>query len=157
MHILRAIVILLLTGHVLLLSCKTEGPQTPEDAFKYLKDAYQRSNAGDIVSILSKGSIDKVKKIIKMISLMDERQLRSLAERFGVTVDKLKNLSVNDYMTLQLTIGKKVRSDTISEIIKYKVVGIDTINNKATVRVENGMELIFVKEDKFWKFDMKEL
>ena len=45
----------------------------------------------------------------------------------------------------------------MEEILKYKIIGVDIVKEKAVVRLENGMELVFVKEGGYWKFNMQEL
>ncbi len=157
MHLLRTIAIYIIIGFALFISCKSEGALTPEQAFNKLRNAYQNSDAGAVVAILSTGSNNKVKEIIAMIAAMDENQLKSLSERFEVTVDKMKNLSVKDYIALQLSMGEKIGGDILKEITKHEIIGTDKNERTAVVRVGNGMEIVFVKEGKYWKFDMKDL
>ena len=153
----RIIAIALITILTLLLSCKSKGALTPEEAFKSLTSAYSKSDVEAVVKLLSLGSKEKIRKIIKMIASMNDTQLTSLSERFGVSVEKMKNLTVRDYMSIQLAIGKKLGGDIIIESNKYSIVGIDVKGERANVRVENGMELSFVKEGPYWKFDMEDL
>ena len=88
---------------------------------------------------------------------MDETQLKSLSERLGATLDEIKNLNAADYIYLQLNTGKKFGNDAVDEMVKYNIIGVDKKENSAVVRVENGMELVFVKEGNYWKFSMDRL
>lgn len=156
MYILRIIAIYIISM-AFIVSCKSQGALTPEQAFNSLRTAYDKSDAEAIVHILSSGSKDKVREIIRMIIAMDEAQLKSLSERFGVNVNKMRNLSIKDYISIQLSMGRRLGEDIIGNITKHKIIGIDVNGNRATIRVENGMELDFIKEGIYWKFDMEEL
>ncbi len=158
MHLLKRIICFSLLAVLLSLpSCKPRGPLTPEDAFNRLKEAYSQEDIEAIENLLSKQSRVKIFKIIRMIAQMDEDQLRALAVRFGVTIDMLKNLTIRDYLTLQLSLGKKIGLDVIKEITRYKIIGKDIRGDSAVIRVENGMELNFTKEGPYWKLDIGDL
>ncbi len=157
MYILRNISLLISICMAFSISCKSEGPLTPEQAFEELRNAYHNKDAASVVSLLSKGSVDKVKSIITMISSMNEVQLKSLSERLGATVDEMKKLEVKDYMALQLNAGEKIGDDMMKDILKHKIIGVDIVKERSVVRLENGMELDFVKEGPYWKFNMQEL
>ena len=68
----------------------------------------------------------------------------------------MKKLSVKDYIAIQLSIGQDIGDDVIRKMSTHKIIGIDVKGKKATIRVENGMELGFVKEGPYWKFDMEQ-
>jgi hypothetical protein len=155
MHLLRKIGLLGMT--ILLFSCKSEGPSSPEEAFDSFKSAYIKSDAAEIEKLLSERSKEKIRVIIKMISLMNETQLRALAKKFNTDADSLKNLSVKDYIIIQIYTGKLIEDDLFKEIVKNKIIGVDIKDRTGVARLENGMELAFVKEGPYWKFDMEEL
>ena len=155
MHLLRTTAAICAALFALFISCKSEGALTPEDAFKSITNAYCKSDAEAVVKHLSQGSIEKIKTITKMISSMNDNQLTALSKRYGVNTERIKRLSVKDYISIQLSIGKDIGDDVNREISKYSIIGIDIKGKRATVRVENGMELSFVKEGPYWKFDME--
>jgi hypothetical protein len=158
MHLLKRIICFyLIAGLVSLLSCKPRGPLTPEDAFDRLKDAYSHEDIEAIENLLSRQSRFKILKIIRMISQMDEDQLRALAIRFGITIDRLKNLTIRDYLSLQLVLGKKIGEDILKDVTRYKIIGKDIRGNSAVIQLENGMELNFTKEGPYWKLDIEDL
>lgn len=157
MHILRPLTILIIALLLPLISCKPKGPVTPEEAYAALKSAYLNSDAGKIEELLSERSIAKVKNMIRIISSMPDFQLRALGDSFGTDADTLRNLSVKEYLSLQLSLGNRIGEETFKEIIKYNITGIDKKESQAIVRIENGMEFVFIKEGPYWKFDMEEL
>lgn len=138
---------------IFLIACVAGGALTPEESFNSLKKAYQNSDARGLANLLSKKSLDKISEIIAMFSKMDEEQITALSLHFGVTGEKLKKLSPREYIALQMEIGKKLNEDAIKEATSYKIIGKDIKGANATIRVENGMELHFVKEGPYWKFD----
>ncbi|MCU0822806.1 MAG: hypothetical protein MUC95_10120 [Spirochaetes bacterium] len=157
MHLLRIISLIILICMISLVSCKQEGPLTPDQAFDELKDAYNKKDAAAVIGVLSGGSVEKIKGIIGMISSMNEVQLKSLSERLGATVDEMKKLDVRGYMSLQFKAGEKTGDNMMGDILKHKIIGIDTNKDKAMIRLDNGMELPFIREGGYWKFNMKDL
>lgn len=157
MHLLKRIICFYLLAALSLLACKPRGPLTPEDAFNRLKEAYAHEDIEAIENLLSRQSRVKIFRIIRMIAEMDENQIRALAVRFGVTIDMLKNLTIRDYLSLQLALGKKIGEDVIKDITRYKIIGKDILGDSAVIRVENGMELNFIKEGPYWKLDIGDL
>ncbi|MBN2040850.1 MAG: hypothetical protein JW864_12475 [Spirochaetes bacterium] len=157
MRLLRYPVILLLLIVMSLISCKSGGALSPEEAYFSLRDAFIKSDAGKVEKLLSERSILKIGKIIDMISSMPDSQLEALGRSFSTDAASLKNLTVKNYLALQMSLSKKISEDIFKEIIKNDIVGIDQYDSTANVRMENGMELIFVKEGPYWKFDMEEL
>jgi hypothetical protein len=158
MYLLKRIICFyLITGMVSLFSCKPQGPLTPEDAFERLKDAYSHEDIDAIEDLLSKQSRFKILKMTRMIAQMDEDQLRALAIRFGVTIDRLKNLTIRDYLSLQVGLGKKIGDDILKDVTRYKIIGKDIRGDSAVIQVENGMELNFTKEGPYWKLDIEDL
>lgn len=149
--ILAAALLVLSAG---LAGCKSHGPLTPEEAFQALKTAYSRSDAEGVERLLSRGSREKIMGIIKLIGGMEEDQRNALAKRFEISSEKLGRLSVRDYLALQMETGKREGRDYIPEVIQYKVTGISIKGDHSSVKVENGLDLHFVREGPYWKFDM---
>lgn len=142
---------------VFLLSCKSEGPLSPKEAFTAFKNAYEKSDGNEMEKLLSERSKEKIRTIIKMFSQMNEPQLKALGEKLGASAERLKSLSVKDYLSIQLSMSKNNSDDIFSQIIKQKIIGVDIKDNRAIARIANGMELVFAKEGRYWKFDMDEL
>lgn len=143
---------LLLVPMIACAGCAPQAALTPQAAFHDLKNAFQKSDAASLERQLSAESIKKIKVMNSLFSKMGDRQLKALSEKFGAEPERLRNLSVRNYCALVLALdrGKSVIGTATSRAI----VGIDREGGRATVRVENGMELVFVKEGPYWKFDL---
>lgn len=157
MQILRFSPTIIITGLLILFSCSPMGPLTPEAAFSVLKNAYIKNDANQIENLLSRQSREKIALITKAISALDRNQIRALSKKFGIAPEKLANMKVGDFILLRLTTGKKIGGDIIQEITRYKIIGKDIKGDRATLRVENGMELDFIREGPYWKLDLENL
>lgn len=153
MHLLKKS-ITIITVPLLIYSCKPRGALTPEDAFIMLRDAYSRNDSAAIENLLSRRSRKKVETIITVISQMDDARLRALAMRFDVTVDRLRDMTIRDFLSLELMLGKKIGEDILADATRYEIIAKDVKGNRAILRVENGMEISFVKEGPYWKLDL---
>jgi hypothetical protein len=136
-------------------SCSPGGALTPGDAFQSLAAAYKDRDADALHKLLSDGSRQKIWKVTMMFSRMDAGQLRTLSMVYGVPEEKLRKMTVKDYCSLLLKKG--LSGNVIMEAASRKMVGVRKEGKRATVRVDNGMELYFIKEGPYWKFDMGEL
>ncbi len=136
-------------------SCAPQAAITPQEAFYHLREAFQKSDSSALERQLSRESINKIRRISSMFSLMDDRQIKSLSMQYGIPEAKLKRLSVREYLKLRFAMerGKEV----IGAITSQGILGINRAGGRAVVRVRNGMELTFIKEGPYWKFDMTEL
>ena len=157
MYLLRNSGFLILSVFFVFISCKSQGAISPEEAFNSLKSAYLRSDAGALENLLSARSKEKIKTMISMISMMDQSQLEALSRSFDAEPGKLKNLTIEDYLLLYLHTSQQMGEDTLKEVSEYNIIGIDAKDESAVVRIENGMQFLFVKEGPYWKFDMEEL
>jgi hypothetical protein len=137
------------------LSCAPHAAITPYDAFNDLKQAFRKSDATAFEHQLSRDSIRKVKQIIALFALMDDRQIRALAGLYEIPADRVTSLSVREYLRILLVTDRE--RNVIGAATSRPIVGINRKGNSAVVRVENGMELTFIKEGPYWKFDMTEL
>ena len=143
---------LFLVPLILLVSCAPRAALTPQAAFHDLKEAFRASDAAGLERQLSLESVRKVRSMTGLFSRMDDHQLDALARKFNVPAERLKNLSVRDFCALTLGIDKG--KNVIGIAVTRAIVGIDRKGRRAVIRVDNGMELPFVKEGPYWKFDM---
>jgi len=151
MRLLKSALVLLLPV-IVIISCTPRAALTPQAAFHDLKEAFRKSDAAGLERQLSRDSVRKIRYMTGLFSRMDERQLDALSKKFKVSPERLKKLSVRDYCALTLALGKG--SNAVGTATSRSVVGIDRKGSRAVVRVDNGMELPFVKEGPYWKFDM---
>jgi hypothetical protein len=151
MHILKSLRIFLIPL-IALMSCAPQAALTPQAAFHDLKEAFRKSDAALLERQLSRESIRKIRYMTGLFSRMEDRQLDALSGKFNVPAERLKKLTVRDYCALTITLGRG--RNAIGTATTRAVVGIDRKGSRAVIRVENGMELPFVKEGPYWKFDM---
>lgn len=132
--------------------CTPQAALTPQAAFHDLKNAFDKSDATSLERQLSAASIKRIRTMNSLFAKMGDRQLKALSQKFGVAPERLRSLSARDYCALILALdrGKSV----IGAATARSIVGIDRVGGRAIVRVENGMELVFVREGPYWKFDM---
>jgi hypothetical protein len=136
-------------------SCSPQAAITPQEAFYHLREAFQRSDTAALERQLSQGSINKIRHIASMFSLMDDRQIKFLSSQYGIPEEKFKKLSVREYLKLRLAMERE--KSVFGPITTQGILGINRDGIRAVVRVKNGMELTFIKEGPYWKFDMTEL
>jgi len=151
MRLLKSALVLLLPV-IVIISCTPRAALTPQAAFHDLKEAFRKSDAAGLERQLSRDSVRKIRRMTELFSLMDGRQRDALSEKFKVPPERLKKLSVRDYCALTLALGKG--SNAVGTATTRAIVGIDRKGPRAVIRVDNGMELPFVKEGPYWKFDM---
>jgi len=131
-------------------SCKPSAPVTPEGAFLYLRQAVNSGDAKKTALLLSQKSKKKIKKILLIFKHMDNRQAKSFSALSGIPSEKIKGMSVSDFMHYYVFSerGKRFRNVTAGNI-----VSIDLNGSGAVVRVDNGMMLDFIKEGPYWKLN----
>jgi hypothetical protein len=156
MHLLKNKFIIIILFFLFVFSCKQEGPLSPEEAHTSLTNAYMNADAEKLESLLSERSKEKIRNITVMFASMNESQLKALGKKFNTDPARLKKLSVRDYLTLQFSQPDKSR-DILKIITDQKITGVDINGSNSVARLENGMEISYVKEGRYWKFDMEEL
>ena len=151
MQILKKFIVLFL----FIVSCSSGKPLTPIDSFKAVKYATEKKDPEKIISCLSKESLEKITRLKLLIKDMSNDQLLILSEKYGYTQDKLNNLKPIDAVSLYF-----FSDHTGIKLGKYfmeKVISVDIHGLRAVIKVESGIELDFVREGPYWKFDMSEL
>jgi hypothetical protein len=128
-------------------------PVSPADAFYELKKSFAGNDYDKTISLLSDMSISKIKKTSEIFSSMDDAALKSAASAYGVNPERLKKLSVKDYLAVYSNSGKQ---NVLMSAFERNILGIDKNGNEAIITVDNGMKLRFVKSGPYWKFDMTE-
>ena len=136
-------------------SCSSGKPLTPIDSFKAIKHAVEVKDPEKILSCLSNGSLEKTEKLKLLIKDMNNDQLLVLSENYGYTPDKLKNLKPVDAVFLYF-----FSDHTGIKLGRYfmeKAVSVDIHGDRAIIKVASGVELDFVREGPYWKFDISDL
>jgi hypothetical protein len=153
MRILKKSIVLVF--FLFILSCSAGGPLTPVDSFKAIKHAVEVKDPEKIVSCLSKASLGKIEKLKSLIKDMSNDQLLILSQNYGYTQDKLRNLKPVDAASLYF-----FSDHTGVNLRRYfleKVISVDIYGDRAIIKVDSGVELDFVREGPYWKFDISEL
>ncbi len=138
------------------LACGARGPLTPQEAFRSLAGSYARRDAEAVMKLMSRPSIRAIDEIISRLNEMEPAQRASLAEHIGVPPERLWRLSRKGYMALQMELGALHGNDPLRSARSQRIAGTTVNGAHATVRLDNGMELDFVKEGPYWRFDASE-
>ena len=75
--------------------------------------------------------------------------------KYEMPEDKLKNLSVENYVRIYFLHGRK--NDIITRAIESDILSVNIVKKRAKITMNNGHFLFFVKEGPYWKFEMSEL
>lgn len=150
MHLLRTISILFIPACLVLSSCSSGKPLTPEEAFSQLREAYKSENPQTLSRLITKESLAKVHGIVNAINNMPPERKRAMAAKLQVKPSIFNSITVRDYLALQMAIGKKQGDDPVATAVSQQVTGIKRKNGEAIVKVQNGMELHFKKEGPYW-------
>ena len=134
-------------------ACTPQAPITPSDAFYDLKKSFKSNDFDKTISLLSDGSISKIKKTSAIFSSMDETSLNSAAAAYGINPDRLKKLSVKDYLAVYSRLEKQ---NVLLSAFDSSIIGINKNGSEAVISLDNGMKLRFIKTGPYWKFDMTE-
>ena len=152
MHILKKAIVLIF---LFLTYCSNRGPLTPVDSFNAVKYGVEVKDSEKIASCLSKDSLEKTRRLNQLIKDMSNDQLLALSKNYGYTQDKLKDLKPSDAVYLYF-----FSDHTGIKLGKYfmeKIISVDIYGGRAVIKVESGIELDFVREGPYWKFDISEL
>jgi hypothetical protein len=134
-------------------SCTPQYPITPTGAYEELKKSFKNNDYDKTISLLTDESISKIKKTSAVFSSMDDSSLNSAAAAYGINPERLKKLSVKDYLAVYSNSGKQ---NVLLSAFESNILGIDKKGNEALITLDNGMKLRFLKTGPYWKFDMTE-
>jgi hypothetical protein len=151
MHVLRGALLFLLIA-LAADSCAPQGSLTPRRAFYDLREAFRKSDAAAFERLLSRASLGKIRHASALVTSLSSRQHKSLSELYGIPAQKLERLSVRGFLRIFFTMDRP--GNVIGTALSYNIVGVNREGRRAVVRVSNGMELAFVKEGPYWKFDL---
>jgi hypothetical protein len=133
-------------------SCQPGGALTPEQAFYTVKKHINNIDSEGIKQILSDKSKKKIINTLKSISKMDEKQLELISAKYNYPINNIKSFSVSDFITQYIFHRKSY--NLLINIVKHKITAIDIRNNRAQIKVDNGMIVDFVKEGPYWRLDL---
>ena len=136
---------------ILITSC-VKGALSPEKAFSSLYSAFYSCDVKAMQELLSTESLRKIEGVQKMFSEMSDEQAEAASKLYNMTGPELKSLSVEKLINNFLLTEKDI-------ILKGNAILSDVFENedRAIVLLQNGNELDFVKEGRYWKFDLTKL
>lgn len=152
MHILKRFFPIIV---ICLSACGSGGPLTPLQSFNSIKHAVEKNDSDAIAGLLTEGSVEKIDRLNMLIKNMSKDQIELLSAKFGYSEERLKNLRIADCVSLYFfsdTTGIK-----LNRYFMESVVSIDIQGSRALVKTESGIELDFLREGPYWKFDLSNL
>lgn len=150
MPLLRPVIVLMLFAGIV--SCAPGGAVTPREAFMQLRAAYLRSDTDALAQCLSKSSMDQFTRAMKLMGTMEEKRRDAVADLYGIPRQNLAKCTLKDVLDMHFKQEKLTPS--VSRAVRFDIVDIERKHGRARVKVQNGMELMFVKEGPYWKFDL---
>ncbi len=153
MRLLRNAFLLILPLAVV--SCGRGGPLTPLESFSAIKTAAENGDAGAITKNISSSSLDKIAALDNMIRQMKDDQIKTLASLYNCEPARLRNMKKSDYVALYFFV--KHQGVDLGTLFREQVVAVDINGDRAVIRVQSGIELIFVREGPYWKLDISDL
>ncbi|PKL19370.1 MAG: hypothetical protein CVV49_00745 [Spirochaetae bacterium HGW-Spirochaetae-5] len=152
MYLLKRIFLFFL---LLLFSCGSGGALTPSESFNAVKSAVEKQDSEAIFINLTEGSKEKIGKHNRMMKEMKTGQLSFISGKYGFSIEKLRNLKDSDAVSLYFF--SDVTGVKLSRYFKESIVSIDIRGKRAVVKTESGIQLDFLREGPYWKFDMSNL
>ena len=134
---------------LLLFSCSSQGPLTPEGALSALNRAFSTGDVLLMKKIISSDSIARIEAVTGEFNRMPESQIRSVSELYGIDPARLKGLSVDGFISIYLSSQKNIIFEEPASI-----TGVRASETRAVVLLQNGNEVDFVREGPYWKFDL---
>lgn len=144
-------VAVLFLGLCLLLSCGSSGgAETPEKAFENVFFSFQNNDVLLMEKTLSSSSLEKISFIRRKFSSMEPAQTEAAAAYWGLRPEQISRMSAGEYISLIIGSQKNVLFAGNNAVAKVQ----RRSESSASVFLYNGTELLFVKEDSGWKFDL---
>jgi len=152
MHLLKKIYLFILLTQA---ACGSGGPLTPVESFNGIRHAVEKNDSDVIVNYLTQSSLDKISKHNQMIRGMRSDQLAMLSVKYGYPQDKLLNMKTSDAVSLYFF--SDAADIKLGRYFRENIVSIDIDGKLAFVKTESGIELDFIREGPYWKFDLSNL
>jgi hypothetical protein len=140
---------------LILFSCGSGGPLTPLESFKVIKSAVEKNDSEMILSNLTKSSLNKINTLSSMIKEMRSDQISVLSEKYGYSPDKIKNLKNSD--SIALYFFSDATNIKLGKYFQENIVSTSIHGGRARLKTESGIELDFIREGPYWKFDISDL
>jgi hypothetical protein len=133
-------------------ACKSQGPLTPAEAYYSLRDALRQGNAAAFESLLSSESLKKARELSSAVRKMNSKQLEYLSAEYGAGEDRLRRLSLKDFVALYIAAEKR-NGGALWRAVSSDILSVQREGQTAQVRTRTGIEIVFIKEGPYWKLD----
>jgi hypothetical protein len=150
MHLLK---IASLAVPLLVFACSPGGPLTPREAFIQVRHAYTRSDPAMLLNSLSARSLRAMDGAAAIINGMEAGQRAAVLRASGFRGDGPSKVTRREIMLMHL--ARERKSPAVLLAVRRNVTGIAREKDRAVVTVDNGMDLYFVREGPYWKFDLR--
>jgi len=152
---------------MLQIGCGKKGAETPEAALDLAQQAYLQKDAKAFLKVLSKETIIYLEEKIEPYRTafqatpdnpQAQKAFEAMAQSMGMPVSKLKDLTIEDFVSYMLKNEGGAGSETTifpRELLPpAKVMRRIEKGNKATLYFEDDQKLIFIKTDTGWKMHL---
>ncbi|HOO71663.1 MAG TPA: hypothetical protein PK926_07865 [Spirochaetota bacterium] len=138
----------------LFLACTPSGPLTPREAFTRLKNGVDKMDSEAVAGLLSRESLEEIRTVSSLFKTMQPEQLESVARYYNTSPDTMRSLKPSDYVSLVL--ARDYGNNTLRQAVASPLLDIERRGNTAAIKLQNGMNLLFVREGPYWKFQLKD-
>ena len=139
------------------ISCRARSPLTPEIAYSMLRDAYMQGDGAAFWDLLDLSSRRQIEELTRLIRTMDDAQAGALAEKLAISPNELKTITPASFISLQIALDKRPGHDILGGMFTGQVLRKRESREKCVLHVAGGLELTFVREGPYWKFEMNGL
>ncbi len=149
---MRILTIFGLMAIALMASCAPRGALSPEEAYYMFRKAVRDGDAAAVESVLSKDALARVSSLAKALAAMDGSRRTAVAKELRMSESAFASLTVRDFIALQLKLDAADEGG-IASSVSSGIGGVTVNGGKARLVTAHGAELLFVKEDLYWKLD----
>lgn len=141
-------------------SCSKNGAVSPREAFERLVNSIENSDATMFTTIQSKNNIKFFEDMAGTLSDNNISQRNYMNKRYGISKDFPADAnvdsdsSINSIIEFYLFVEK---NGNLLKSLKSGVASIDRTDNRAIIVTNSGAQVVFVKENSYWKVDLKSL
>ena len=143
MHTVKTLIPVLLLLAVI--SCSKGLPRTPTEAFRMTAAAMEAKDARRLYELMSKPSREQLVRTSKLAEKMNSAQKGSLEQKGVIPASADAGAILKAWL-------EHDEADPVLAAFRRSVLIVTEKDGEAEIRVDNGIELRFVKEGLYWKF-----
>ena len=143
MHTVKTLIPVLLLLAVV--SCAKGLPRTPSEAFRMTAAAVEAKDANRLYELMAKPSREQLLRTAKLAERMNAAQKESLAKKGVLPASADAGAVLKAWL-------ENDEADPVLAAFRRSVLMVNEKDGEAKIRLDNGIELRFVKEGLYWKF-----